>query len=282
MNKVNLFFVCLFFVFYLISCSSIDLPKVKQSEEAITNYKLKLDESEGIISSKMPALQSGKDAIVNISLAPLNRMMQILANNRADDINLYFGYSPNIMKEDKNILGLNHTNYVNVDSGMVILNLKSLKINTFENGKLSGNIEIEGSGKIAVNGKYAGIPARVSPDVQLYLNEPLVFDISVNESGNLTLKPRPKKLMLKTKISIKLLQWNVPWYQEIPLEISEILKPISFPIAMKPEIMFPKPADKSGEQKMQNEPYILEFTGSSVIGLQSKLQYRTNINFIKK
>ncbi len=264
------------------SCSTIDLPKIKQSEEAIANYKTKLDESERSIQLKMPTLPGGSDAFVNISLAPLNKMMQTLANNRMDDINLYFGYSPNLMKEDKNILGMNYTNFINVDSGMVVLNLKSLKINSFENGKLSGNIEIEGSGKIAVKGKYAGIPAQVSPDVQLYLNEPLVFDISVNDSGYIALKSRPKKLMLKTKISIKLLQWNVPWYQEIPLEISEILKPMSFPIAMKPEIMFPKPAEKSGDQKMQYEPYILDFSRSSVSGLQNKIQYRTNIYFIKK
>lgn len=263
-------------------CKSVDMLTLEQSQKIIDQYKPQLEQNDKLINSKSGNFPSGNDIILGAGIQPLNRIMQIFSNNRNDDISLYFGYSPNILKEEKSVLGIKYTNHINIDSGFVYLNIKSLKIDKFEKSRLNAVLEIEGFGKVGVSGKYLGIPAGITPDVQLYLNEPVSFDLIASSQGVISLKPLPKKLILKAKVKINLLGWDVPWYQEIPLELAELVKPIQFPIALKSEIQFPLPASKSGDQKIEYAPYLLEMNNASVEGQNTKIIYRTNIDFKKK
>jgi len=279
MKKTLLFLIPLIILW---GCKSVDMLTVEQSNSMIETYKKQIEENEKIISPKAENIPSGNDVIISAGISGLNRILYSLANNRNDDMNLYFGYSPNIIKEDKKVLTINYTNYVNIDSGFVYMNLKSFKLDKFESSKLLSTIEIEGFGKVSVSGKYTGIPASLSPNVQLYLIEPIAFDLLALKTGMLTLKPKPKKMILKTKISINLLGWDVPWYKEVPLELSDLVKPIDFPITLKSEIQFPLPASKAGDQKLDYAPYTLELKNASVSGTTSRIIYKTDIDFMKK
>lgn len=265
-----------------IGCSSVDMLTIEQSQKLIDKYIPQIEQNDKLINSKQLNLPTGKDVILSLGIQPLNIMMQSLATNRTDDINLYFGYSPNIIKEEKSIVGIKYVNFVNVDSGFVYLDLKSLKIDRFEKNKLFATIEIEGFGKVSVSGKFAGIPASISPDVQLYLIEPINFELLADKPGSITMKPMPKKMILKTKLKINLLGWDVPWYQEVPLEFSDLVRPMQFPIALKSEIQFPLPASKFGDNKIEYVPYLLKLKNSSVSGTGTRIIYKTDIDFIKK
>jgi hypothetical protein len=269
-------------IFIFISCKSVDYPKIEESQAKIDKYNpliLSLDSS--IRQKKMFAIPT-KDLQLKINLSTLNKILQPLASNRTDDINLIFLSTKQFISENKSTLGINYTNFLNIDSGFVSLDLKSLKFDKLINNKLYANIEIEGKGNLRISGKYLGIGSNVLSNVQLYLNEPIIFDINTTNNGYVELKPLPKKLTLKTKFGVNLLGWSLPWYQEIPLELTDMVKPIRIPVSLKTDIQFPIPAQKFSENKLEFAPFQVDFTKSEFNGDANKIDYKTNLEFIRK
>jgi hypothetical protein len=265
-----------------ISCSSVNLPKVEDSEKKIQELNLKLDGLEKDIKSKNIVLPAGNDLILKVSGTSLNRVLEKFSNQRNDDIILDFWKTPSIYKEDVNILGIKYTNYVDIDGGKISLDLKKLRFDNLHNNRIDGVLEIEGRGDVSVSGKYTGIPASATPNLQLSLNDVVSFDVSSSPKGELILKAIPKTINLKTRTAIKLLKWDLPWNQDIPLELSQIIQPLTIPLALESEIQFPLPAQKFGNNKLEYAPYKLKLIGSKITTSNNKLDYRTNIDFIKK
>jgi hypothetical protein len=266
----------------LISCKSIDLPSVEQSDIVINQSKPKLEELDKAINSKFSPAPEANDFRIAIKSSAINSIIDNFAYNRNDDINFYFLATKPLMTENKTILGVNFTNYLNIDTGFITVNLKKFRFNKFENNKIYGIIEIEGEGNISVSGKYTGIPASVSPDVYLYLYEDIVFDVKTTDSGYVVLMPQPKDMKLKTKISIKLLEWKIPYYQEIPLKLTDIVKPMTIPIAVKPDIQFPLPAESFGKEKVKMANYKLELKNTKLYLNNNIIDYRSDMDFIRK
>ena len=269
-------------IFISISCKSVDYPKMEESQAKIDKYNpliLSLDSS---IRKKKMFQKPSKDLELKINLSTLNKIIQPLTSNRTDDINLYFPPTKQFVSENKSILGISYTNLLNIDTGFVSLDLKSLRFDKLIQNKLYANIEIEGKGNLRISGKYLGVGSNVSSDVQLYLNEPIIFDINSSNNGYVELKPQPKKLILKTKFGINLLGWSLPWYQEIPLELTDMVKPIRIPVSLKTDIQFPIPAQKFSENKLEFAPFQVDFTKSEFNGDANKIDYKTNLEFIRK
>ncbi|MDQ1266138.1 MAG: hypothetical protein QG635_1290 [Bacteroidota bacterium] len=263
-------------------CSSIELPTSEQSEASISENSSKLKTIEASIAAKVQNLSLSNDFSLRMRNSAMNNIIQKLAYNRTDDIRLFFSPTRPLIKEEKNLLGLQYTNYVNIDTGFVFVDLKSFKFNKIDNGIIEAAIELEGNGNISVSGKYAGIPASASPDINLYLFEPIIFEIRTSGKGTVTLKPKPKKLMLKAKFSVKLLDWSIPWYQEIPIELTEILQPIIIPITLMTEFNLPLPSKIPGSNKFDYKPYFIKLSESSAEAEGNILEFNTNIDFLKK
>ncbi|MBI2427342.1 MAG: hypothetical protein HYV29_00825 [Ignavibacteriales bacterium] len=87
--------------------------------------------------------------------------------------------------------------------------------------------------------------------------------------------------MLKTKVTINLLGWSIPYYREIPLQSDELIKPVLIPSALRSEIVFPLPAAQYGEQRLEFVKRSLDFTRSTVGANNNILEYKSNISFIK-
>ena len=265
-----------------IACRSVDFPKPETSQRQIDSLKpliAALDQELNVIQKDLP---SGKEMILQAQIKPFNAILEKLAYQRNDDITLIFNESKGIIKEDKSAFGINYTNQVDISGGKMDVNLKSFKFESIEGNKVTAKIELEGFGKVSVGGKYMGVPAQITPDIQLYLNEPITLAISSTKPGFMTLTPEWKQLALKTKISINLLGWAVPFYKEIPLQITDLMKPIDIPIALKPEIQFPLPAQKFGDSKIDFAPYVLEFSAPEVWAWGNKIEYKANLDFKKK
>ncbi|MBM2813301.1 MAG: hypothetical protein HW421_63 [Ignavibacteria bacterium] len=269
------------FVVLLHSCKTVVLPPVEQSLSEISFYEHKSDSLRKIVAPKSK-LSSGSDLYVSISKNAINRFANSLANNRIDDLNVNFLPKQSFISEDKSFLGVKYTNYMNIDTGYVSLDLKKLNFNKIEGKTIEAGIELEGKGFIKISGKYAGVPASVKPDVELYLNENISFNILPGENGSAVLKPNPKKILLKTKFSIKLLEWKLPWYHEVPLELMEILKPIVLPVGINTGIMLPLPAKTYGSKQIEYVPYRIEFVAPTVFLKNDKIEYTSNINLYKK
>lgn len=269
-----------FSLLYIISgCKSIDMPTIEQSQKMIDFYKPQINLADRNIDDKIKNLPSGNDLILRLSINPLNIILKTLANRREDDIKLIFYQSKNVVKEDKSILGINYTNYINIDTGSFSVNIKAINFSKFDRNIIEGRIEIEGKGAISASGKYIGVPASISPEVQIYLNEPVSFNLEATDSGYIVLKPRPAKLTLKTKFFFKLLEWKIPWGYDSQLEFTDIMKPMAVPIALNTEIQFPKPSKKAGSNQMEQIPYEVQLKNSRLITIDSKLEFRSDAVF---
>lgn len=273
------------FIMFLLSlyifsgCKSIDMPTIEQSQKLIDFYKPQINLADRNIDDKTKNLPSGNDLILRLSINPINTILKALANRREDDIKLIFSQSKNVVKGDKSILGINYTNYINIDTGSFSVNIKAINFSKFDKNIIEGRIEIEGKGEISASGKYMGVPASISPEVQIYLNEPVSFNLQATDSGYIVLKPRPSELTLKTKFFFKLLEWKIPFSYDSKLQFTDIMKPMAVPIALNTEIQFPKPSKKAGSNEMEQIPYEVQLKNTLLKTLDSKLELRSDAVF---
>lgn len=264
------------------ACRSIELPTIQQSQKMIDFYQPQINLADRNIDSKTSNLPSGNDFILRLGVNPLNTILKSLSNRREDDIKIIFKQSKNVVKEDKSIMGINYANFITIDTGSFSVNIKSINFSKFGKNLVEGRIEIEGNGKISASGKYIGVPASISPEVQIYMNEPVSLSLEKTDSGYIVLKPRPAKLTLKTKFYFKLLEWKIPWGYDSQLEFTDIMKPMAVPIALNPEVHFPKPSKKANANEIEQVPYEIQLKNTSLKTIDSKLEFRSDADFKKK
>ncbi len=272
----------LLFASLFIGCgSSLNIPSVEESEKRIAETIPLLDSIDHLIVAQTQSLPKGFDIISHTRMAAINTLLNGMANAGSSDIHFDFLSTQPLWKEEKSTFGINYTNYVDVDSGRLDIDLKKFRFTGMLNNIVLADVEIEGTGAIRVSGKYTGITASAVPQVHFYLNEQLQFSISTADSDYIRLTPLPRTVMLKTKVTINLLGWNIPYYREIPLQSNDLIKPVSIPSALRSEIVFPLPAAQYGEQRMEFVKRSLDFTRSTVGANNNVLEYKSNISFIK-
>ena len=275
-------YIMYFAVLSLVSCASIELPTVEESQTKISAFQPQLDSINQIIDSKTTILP--KDSEVDFALRQevINKIFNAVASNKDIDITINFLPTKNLIKEEKSVLGVDYTNFVNVEKGLVNMDLKKFRFISIDNNNVEALIEIEGEGKITVSGKHTGVPANVTSDINLYLNENVKFKLHYTDSGSIVLKPIPKKLKLKTKFSINLLKFNIPWREEIELEFDDILKPIAVPAALAAEIALPIPSKARKAGTFQNVMHEVIFSKVQLHADKNIIRWRSDVDFKKK
>jgi hypothetical protein len=275
-------FTALIFVLLLIGCgSSLDIPPTEESKHSIALMKPRLDSLDRKISAEIQGLPRGHDLITQTRTLAVNTLLHKVTNSTQRDVHIDFLATRPLWKEDKSLLGVQFSNVVNVDTGTMDIDLKKFVFTGISNNTIYAQIEIEGSGFIKASGTYAGVSARVSPQIHFYLDEQILFSVAAADSDYIRLNPIPKTLRLKTKTTITLLGWSIPYYKEILLLTTDLIKPILIPSAVTSEIVFPVPAAQYGSQRMQFVKRYLRFTRSTVRANNNVLEYRSNIDFDK-
>jgi len=279
---VKNFYIIFVIALLLYSCKSVDYPSIEESQNVINLNRKKIDSLNQIVNKIKPQVNSENDLGIKISLSALNKIVQPLANSKDEDINCTFYETKPLLKEDKSILGISYSNYLNIDKGFFSINLKKFYFDKLFDNKINAILELEGKGNISVSGKYMGLPGSISPLVELYLYEPIAFNLNPANSSELLLNPEPKTLLLKTKTSLKFFEWYIPWYYEIPLQLSDLIPPVKFPIGIKAEILFPLPSSKNSNEKIEYYPYQISLDKSKLYFQNNQIEYITNLNFNKK
>lgn len=264
------------------SCSGVKYPTVVESQNKINALQPQIVKYDEYFNARNSNAGKILDVQTSISLPAINKILDKFVSNRTDDIVIKFNNTPKIFLEEKSTLGIKYTNYVDINSGTISVNLKSLKFDSFSGNVISGTIEVEGSGDIGVSGQYMGVPASVKPKVTLYLSEPVQFTIAPTGVGMVTLTPKPKQLKLKTKIAISMLSLNLPWYQEVPLKLEELVKPMQFPIAMQSDFNLPVPSSTFSSNQFEQVPYKFNMSETKVIADKNVIEFKTNVELIKK
>lgn len=265
----------------LASCGGLDLPKVEESRQNIDKYTIQYVELKKQIALKVGDKKQNEDVSILIKTSVINNMMDKFANSSDSDVKMNFLQTNEIFAEDKSTLGISYRNYVNLENGVMDLNLKKVRLESNDNNRIIGLLELEGKGKVKVKGRYLSVPVSAEPEVMLYLNDQFNFEAkSIN--GKMFLAPEKKNVLLKTKISIKLLEWAIPYYKEIPLNVAEMIKPLELPLASQSEILFPMPAKQFGDSKVDFVPLGIELNNTSLSSTKDYLKINTNVNFKSK
>jgi hypothetical protein len=277
----NVFIYCSLIV--LIGCgSSVNIPSKEESKKKIAEIKPLIDSLTLLIDRQTTLLPGGHDLISRTRVSAINMLLARVANRSLTDIHIDFLPTRPLWKEDKSVFGIGYTNFVDVDTGAFNIDLKKFLFTSFSNNIINAQVEIEGTGSIGVSGKYTGVSAHSAPLVHFYLDEEIQFNVSTADSDYIRLVPIPKTVILKSKVTISLLGWNIPYYKEIPIQSADLIKPVLIPSALRSEIVFPLPAAQYGGERLEFVKRFLRFSKSSVRANDNGLEYRSNIDFEKE
>ena len=264
------------------SCSSLDIPSIEQSEKTIATLRPLLKQSDEAINTYGQRIPSGNDLIFRLKLSALNTIATTVAGQRTDDVRIAFLPTRPFLREDKSILGIKYANSIDIDTGNLIMNLRVFRFDRCRNNIIDAIIGIDGRGKIKLSGRYTGIPASASPFIDMTLDETIHFDIVLSDSGCVQLRPRKQQLVLHTTFSVKIIEWQIPWSKDIPLEVTDLIPPIDIPMAFGASIPFPIPSPEYGDERLTFIPHAVEFFRTIINASNDVLEVRTDFRFSEK
>ncbi|MGB5072844.1 MAG: hypothetical protein WBQ23_01800 [Bacteroidota bacterium] len=234
------------------ACSSIDLPTVEESNARIQRLKSDLAMAERpLLAYEQQRFKLKRDMSTTIDPSMLNRILSGVAGSRSDDMRIDFPATRPLIEERTTVFGISYANRLDIDSGTVTLNLKKAAITGVRKGALRVFLELEGEGRIAVSGKYTGIPASASPRIELALRDTVTFYIKTGKDGALTLTPAKQKIILTATFHVNLLGWEIPWSEDTPLQLNEIVAPVTIPGMLSGAIRLPAPAKEFSRGRME-------------------------------
>ncbi len=264
----------------LAGCSSIDLPTVEESAARIERLKADLATAERPLMAYEQRYSLTRDMRTAIDPAAVNRVLKTIATQRSDDMRIGFPATRPLLEERKSVLGINYVNRLDIDSGLVTLNLRRAEITGLRKGAVRIYLDLEGEGRIAVSGRYTGIPGSASPRIELTLRDTATFYLKTDAKGALTLAPAKQKAILKAKFFVNFLGWEVPWSEDVPLQVDELITPITMPGVLRGEIKLPAPAKeyRSGRYEFVSTPVEIRKPEIGIrdgkIALEADVEYR--------
>jgi hypothetical protein len=240
----------------LTACSSIDLPTVEESTARIARLKVDLATAERPLRAYEQRYTLSRDMRTAIDPAVVNRVLKTVATQRSDDVRIAFPATRPLLEERKSVLGIDYVNRLDIDSGLVTLNLRRAEITGLRKGAVRIYLDLEGEGRLAVSGRYTGIPGSASPRNELTLRDTATFYLKTDAKGALMLAPAKQKAILKAKFFVNFLGWEVPWSEDVALQVDELIAPITMPGVLRGEIRLPAPAKeyKSGRYEFVSIP----------------------------
>ena len=268
-------------LFLLISCSSIDLPDSEETKQKINGIDAKLSLIDKNIDKSISSSKQANDIVLTIKKNMLNKIFKSMAYDKSRDVIFKFLATKPFLKEDKNVLGIEYTNYINIDSGFVNLNLKKFIFNSMQNNLINATIELEGKGFIALTGKNTGISASVESDVSLYLNDEVSIKLLKKKNGKVNFAPVEKPLILKTKFSINIAGWKIPWKEEIEMDLSDILNEIELPINFTSDVELPFPEYKSNRMDIKYKKYKVVLKNVNPEAKKDQVVLKSDIDLIR-
>ncbi|KAB2923036.1 MAG: hypothetical protein F9K22_10065 [Bacteroidetes bacterium] len=262
--------------------SSLDLPSAEESRASAADHRTRTAALDSSINAAAAGLPGGADIVSRTRLSAVNRLLDRVTAAGTKDVHVEFLATRPLWREETTVLGIPVVNHIDIESGRLDIDLKRFRFTGTDANTLTAEIEIEGEGRAAVSGRYAGVPASASPTARFYLRDSIRFVIAAADSDAVRLTPLPKTVMLKTKVSVSLLGWNVPYDREIPLSSTDLIRPVVVPSALRSEIVFPLPAAQYGEQRLEYVRRFISFTRSSVRTVNGVLEYRGTIDLTKE
>lgn len=259
------------------ACSSMDLPTVEDSARRITSLRGSLADAERPLQILQQQYRTQRDLAMSLRLSAANRIGVALARQRTDDLTITFLATRPLLEERKSVLGITYTNRLDIDSGRVVLDLRRFEFLESRRRGLEAVLGLEGEGRLHVSGRYTGVPGSVSPKIQLTLRDTVRFTLSAGDNGAFVLTPVRNRIILRAVFRVNLLGWEVPWSEDIPLEVNKILPTLTIPSFIDAAMKFPVPAAEYSVKKYQFESVPMKLRESVLDVRDGRLIYRANV-----
>lgn len=258
-----------------------EIPSTATSMEAIALLRQQIDSIDAAINAMPKPQASANDITLRFRRSALNSLFAAFAAHRTDDIQLVMTPTRPVWSETKSLFGITMVNTIDVDTGTVSVDIKRFECAPFKRNTVEIGLEIEGSGAIGVSGRYAGVPLHASPLLSLYLQDVVKFNIASAGADNILLKPDPHTFLVKTKMSIRFLEWTIPYYRELPLEAEGVVGSIVLPLSVSSTVMFPAPWKDDASRRFDFVPRSVRLMHTSVWAQGEILEYRADIFFAR-
>lgn len=257
------------------------LPSSEESQAQIALLQKQIDSVDKVINAIPKPVASANDLILRFKRSTLNSLFSAYATYRTDDVRLTLLPTRPLWSEKKSFLGVTMQNSVDVDSGVVLVDIKKFECLPFNRNTVEIVLELEGGGAIGVSGRYAGIPIHLSPGLALYLQEKVRFSIQSAGADNVLLKHDPHTLLLKTKMTLHYLDWTLPYYREVPIEADGLMGPIVLPLSVSSTVQFPVPWEQDATRRLSFVPRKVQLSHTSVWAQGEQLEFRGDITFVR-
>lgn len=261
----------------LAACSSMDLPTLEESAKRIASLQGSLADAERPLHVLQQQYRTQRDLGMSLRLSAANRIGTALARQRTDDLTITFLATRPLLEERKSVLGITYTNRLDIDSGRVVLDLRRFEFLESRRRGLEAVLGLEGEGRLHVSGRYTGVPGSVSPKIQLALRDTVRFTLSAGNNGSFVLTPVKDRIMLRAVFRINLLGWEVPWSEDIPLEVEKVIPVLAIPSFFDAAMKFPVPATDYSVKNYQFESVPMKLRESIIDVRDGKLIYRANV-----
>ena len=258
------------YLFLLISCSSSG-PALDELTLKVRNLEQRLSETDKILNRYSERIPSDADVTADIRIELLNRVFSGLSSFRRNDVTVIFPPTRNLVREEKSILGIGYTDVLDIDSGRVRMNLTRFDLVSIQKGVLRVVLEIAGSGRIAVSGRYTAIPFSGEPDVRILVRDTVRFLAEGDKGGVLVLKPLKGTVKLRTRFSKKFLGWDVGYDEETPLQVTELIPEFRIPLSLGSQLSYSIPAPGS------EIAITLTLENTRVTADDNRILFRTNL-----
>ena len=265
--------VCVLFA----ACSSMDLPTVEESNKAIARLERSLADVDKPLQLLQQQFRTPRDLGISIRIDAINRIAKALVSQRTDDMTIIFLATRPLVVERKSLLGIDYVNRFDIDSGRVVLDLRRFEFLETRGKRLDAILTLEGEGRLHVSGRYTGVPGSASPKVHLSVRDTIRFELSAGRNGAFVLTPTRRRVLLAAIFRIDMLGWDVPWSEDIPLDVHKLIPPLTIPSMFDAAMKFPVPAASYAARNYEFETIPLRL-GDSILEIrEGALMYRADV-----
>lgn len=258
--------------------SAQDLPPTDSSRAAIAEITPRLARVDSLLNNAFRGVERGQqDIILTVKAGAINAFFNAAAARGTDDCLVRLLETKGVWSDTKSLFGITVTSSLDVDSGTIAVDLKRFAVPSMTKNIIESQVELEGAGLVAVTGRSAGVPGHASPKLDLYLQDRIRFACAGDKAGMITLRPQSARVVLKAKLSVKLWGFDIPYYKEIPLEVTDLVPTLTLPVALSSSVRAPIRGTYRNGRGIEYADYSVSFGALRVWADQDELELRTNI-----
>jgi hypothetical protein len=255
-----------------------NLPPADSSRALIADLTPRLAALDSSLNAAFRSVErGGQDIILTVKARVINAFFTAAASRGTDDCLVKLLPTKAIWSDTKSLFGVTVRSSLDIDSGSITVDLKQFTVPSMTKNILESQVELEGSGLVAVTGQSAGVPGHAVPRLDLYMQDRIRFACIGDRSGAITLRPEPATVLLKAKLSVKLWGFDVPYYKEIPLAVTDLVPAFTLPLALSSTIHAPRNGTYRSGRMIEYADYAVSFSGLRVWANNGELELRTNI-----